>query len=483
MLMDETTYGGDAMLLLVGLYAHPDILAHTVNNCYKLQLFDPLTEPGYKALWDAMRKSHAHYGERPTPYMVNNDVAQQFELITAPLRPRAWEQLQMILPLITDTPPYESRERVRERLEKALQKAIGIQMAEESWTVMEVEEHAAKLSGMANLLMNSMPTNSVRKRPLAKDIRAQILRVTPRYRWGVNYWDDSGNSWYKKEVHGLLGPSGGGKTVNACNIAEALLRAGFKVAIALYEQALEEDVAQRLYANLGNVSMDHLRGKNYEEIDPVARAKMERAADAYVDKLMVLDMVGENAGTGGPQELFQHLQEERRETGFWPDMVIVDWLGEMALRYEKRLKTQDNSLRITMESIMSDLNQFKETPGNETTFLVLHQTSTNAQGAGPGYRPNRTDAHEFRSFANKCDSCCQLGNMDSDGLCWYIPGKIRRGQKTERILRLDPKYMRFEDVSDHYQAHPGGGGFISNDMAADRAEQNSTQEDFTADVQ
>lgn len=471
------------MLLILGLYAHPDMLAHTVANCSHLALFDELVEPGFKIVWEAMAEGQKQYGKRPTPFMVCNDITVKFASLTEPLRMRAWPQLENLLPMITDGPPLEDRERVRDRLSKALQKAIGIQAAEERWINMEVEEQAARLAGMATLLRNVAPSASVRKRPLAAENREQILRITPRFSWGLPYWDASGSDWYIKEVHGLLGPSGGGKTINACTIAEAQLRAGRKVALALYEQALEEDVAQRLYSNISNVSMKHIRGKNYKDIDPHIRQKMDRAAAQYEENLLVLDMVGENAGNGGPEELFQHLQEERRETGFWPDLVIVDWLGEMALRYEKAKMTSDGSLRYTMEQIMSDLNQFKETPGNETTFLVLHQTSTNAQAAGPNYRPKRTDAHEFRSFGNKCDSCCQLGTMTEDGLCFFIAGKARRGQRRERIIKLNPEYMRFYDVSGEYQEHPAGRGFMTHEAAGDYAAANEGMEgDITSHV-
>lgn len=471
------------MLLLLGLYSHPDMLAHASANCSHLDLFDELTEPGFKILWEVMSEAQTQYGKHPTPFMVSNDVTLKFEGLTEAMSMRALPQIQLILPLITDDPPIEDRERVRERLEKALQKAIGIQAAEERWTVMDVEEQAAKLAGMANLLRNVAPAASVRKRPLAAEIRSSILRVTPRYSWGLPHWDASGSDWYIKEIHGLLGPSGGGKTVNACTIAEAQCRAGRNVALALYEQALEEDVAQRLYSNLSNVSMKHLRGMEYENIEPAIKAKMDRAGDKYNNQLIVLDMVGENAGNGGPQELFQHLQEERRETGFWPDLVIVDWLGEMALRYENARATPDGSLRYAMESIMSELNQFKETPGNETTFLVLHQTSTNAQAAGPNFRPKRTDAHEFRSFGNKLDSCCQLGTMDDNGICFFIAGKVRRGQRHERIIKLNGEYMRFHDVSGEYQENPGGRGFMTHADAGAIATANEGAEgDITTHV-
>jgi hypothetical protein len=474
----------DAMMLLIGLWAHKDLLAHAVEKCSDLQLFDPLAESGLHLIWECLVASHKTYNKCPTEFMLNGDVARAFAAVATSPNPPKLEQIDKVLPMMSDKQPVESRERVQERLIIRLQVAVHIGLREDSKKFMTPGEQARRMSEMSDLLNNAVPESSVRKRPLDPALRKQLLRVTPRYSWGLPYWDCSGSTWYKKEIHGLLGPSGGGKTVNACTIAESTLRAGMNVALVLYEQALEEDVTQRLYANLCSISMDKLRGKNYEELDPEVQDKMDRVSAKYIDHLMVLDMVGENAGNGGPQEMFQHLREERESSGFWPDLIIVDWLGEMALRYSKQASEQDGGIRRTMEHFMSEFNQFKETPGNETTFLVLHQTSTNAQGAGPGYRPKRTDAHEFRSFANKCDSCCQIGTMDNDNICWFIPGKVRRGQRTERIIKLNGEYMRFEDVSNQYQEHPTGGSFITRDAAGEMAARNEVEEeDFSSVVQ
>ena len=121
----------------------------------------------------------------------------------------------------------------------------------------------------------------------------------------------------------------------------------------MYEQALEEDVAQRIYANLANISMDEIRGKDYDDIAPAIMEQMIKAAEEFQDKLLVLDMVGEDAGTGGVPELTAQLAEEKRDTGWVADLVILDWLGEMAERYDNRPEGESWYRRLC-ESFMTE---------------------------------------------------------------------------------------------------------------------------------
>jgi len=164
----------------------------------------------------------------------------------------------------------------------------------------------------------------------------------------------------------------------------------------------------------------------------------------------------QDAGTGGVAELKAQIKEEEEASGFVPDLVIIDWLGEMVMRYNG-LGDSDAAYRRCCEKFMSELVQFKEDHG--CAILVLHQTNTKAQGLSATTPPNKTMAHEFRSFANKCDSCSVLGVMDRvSRVCWFIPDKSRRSASEDRKIRLNGKYMRFEDVSSTYTAY--GPSFI-----------------------
>jgi len=462
------------MLLLVGLYYNEDLLRHTVEKSVDLELFNPMTEPGYRVLWNCLRDSYKTLNEVPNPLILFNSARVHIEMSDPLVKILVAKQVAEVAHHLGTNLNIVSRAHTHKLLKEAFHKAILTKLPGMGSNLMEADKLAESLASMSNTLEGVIPKQGVRKRPLRAENRRKVLRVRPRYKWGIDYWDAAGGSWYKKEIHGFLGPTGGGKTTNMVMVATRQIREGRKVAIALYEQALEEDVAQRIFANLAGISMNHLRHIDYDDIDPVIMDKINKSADQYQEYLVVLDMVGEDAGTGGVRELTDHLDEERRETGWYPDLVMVDWLGEMVQRYE-HMTSADSAYRRTCEKFMSELNQYKENEGNDCTFLIFHQTNTQAQTRGPTHKPSKHDAHEFRSFPNKCDSCCVLGTMDRQlQVCWFIPGKDRRNKTDDRLIQLDGAYMRFNDVTEKFH-DPGNGAFVENLSAGYGATQEPIQ--------
>jgi hypothetical protein len=441
----------DSMYLVVGLYAYDDLLEHTARAFEGFELFNGLADPGYKLVWECIRDTYLNTGAKPTPRMLVNQCMEHLASIDIVTRDRA--EAQVVSVFANDNLGSGTELLKREHVQALLKTASRRAAVDKMLTVSTLDDKSSDgliehVSDVATMLKNVVPKRSVRKRPLAKEERTRLLRVTKRWRWGIDYWDEAGLTWYKKEIHGLLGPTGGGKTTNMTNIATRQLKEGRKVLIALYEQCLEEDVEQRILSNLANVSMNELRDRNEEDIDPKVRDKIDAACEKYVDNLVVFDMVGEDAGTGGVEELKAQIAEEEKETGFFPDLIIVDWLGEMVTRYEK-LGSGDSAKRQCHDKFMSEIVQYKE--DRECSFLILHQTNTIAQSMSPGSKPDKTMSHEFRSFANKCDTCSVLGVMDHDlKVCWFIPDKSRRSQSITRKIKLDGEYMRFRDVSKEY---------------------------------
>lgn len=464
--MDEPKFGEEPMLLLLGLYAHEDLLKHAIRVVGEYEIFDELKSPGYRLLWITLRDSYVEFQERPSPAILLNRTTQDLSKVSYLSRDLAVKQIQLCIPLLHPNTQLECKEAVQRHLKNALAACIRHEMTQIPKKPKNPEDLAKELAGMSETLSAEVTKKSVRKRPLERENRAKVLRFKPRRHWGIDYWDKSGMDWDEREMHGLLGPTGGGKTVNAVNIAVRQLRERRNVVLALYEQALEEDVAQRIFANLANISMKHLRGKNYDEIDPKIHEKLDKVGEEYSQYLMVYDMVGEDAGQNGPDELFAYLDEEREETGWYPDLIIIDWLGEMVTRFMgSPLHNGRDDFRRVCENFMSKFNQYKENPRNATTFLILHQTSTEANSFSPSKKPQRTDSYDFKAFANKCDTCSILGTMEAHtNLCWFIPGKSRRSAKVDRIVQLNGEYMRFIDVTDDYRVNPVGHGFISTSV-------------------
>ena len=104
----------------------------------------------------------------------------------------------------------------------------------------------------------------------------------------------------------------------------------------------------------------------------------------------------------------------------------------------------------------------------------MHQTNTKAQTSSPGYRPSKGDAHEFRAFGNKCDSCSVLGVMDPVlNVCLFVPDKIRRGARVDRVIQLNGSFMRFTDVTGKFTLV--NGTFV--DAAARAAAEDDVEDD------
>jgi len=468
----------DAKFLVVGLYVHDDLLAHASRNFEGYELFNAFGDPGYRIMWNCIRDTYLTTGEKPTLLMLLERTPPMLESIDVIARRTANLQIADAVKTLSlfDGSEIIGREHTMKLLEAASRRAakdklLGINSLDEDTTPALID-HA---EGVARMLKNVAPKQGVRKRPLAPEQRSLLLRATARWNWGIDYWDAAGLKWYKKEIHGLLGPTGGGKTVNVTNIATRQLKEFRNVMIALYEQALEEDVEQRILSNLAGVSMDELRDRNECDISQRVRDKIETVCAQYVDRLVVLDMIGEDAGNGGVEELKAQIAEEKRETGFEPDLLIIDWLGEMVMRYDG-LGNSDAAYRRCCEKFMSELVQFKEDTGY--AILVVHQTNTHAQSLSPASKPNKTMAHEFRSFANKCDTCCVLGTMDRDEqVCWFVPDKSRRSNAPDRIIKLDGAYMRFSDATDEYE--PMNNRFVTR--AAAQAVRDELEEQIQRD--
>lgn len=440
----------DAKLLVAGLYAYDNVLTHAATTFEGYDIFDVYTEPGYRLVWECIRDTWKNTEVKPTKYTLLEQVKILLNGTDLLTRARAEGQVTSAMNTIINIEEPIAREHTQVLLEAAgrraaVDKLLQVHTLEDNSTGALIEH----VDGISAVLGSVTPKRGVRKRPLEKKERTRLLRMTTRWKWGIDYWDTAGLRWYKKEIHGLLGPSGGGKTTNMTNIATRQLKEGRKVLIALYEQPLEEDVEQRILSNLSGVKMDELRDKNEDEFSPAAAAKIDAACELYVDNLVVLDMIGEKAGNGGVAELKAHIAEEKRATGFEPDLIIVDWLGEMVQRYDL-LGPSDAAYRRTCEKFMTEMVQYKEDTGY--SFLILHQTNTHAQSLSCAAVPNKTMSHEFRSFSNRCDSCSVLGTMNkSQQICWFIPDKSRRSATNDRKVKLNGDYMRFEDVTNEYE--------------------------------
>ena len=123
----------------------------------------------------------------------------------------------------------------------------------------------------------------------------------------------------KKSLNIILAGTGVGKSLAMCHMATANLLDGKNVLYITMEMA-EEKIAERIDANILNVSLDELKQlprQSYEK-------KMERVKGKTSGKLIVKEYPTAAAGTGH----FRHLLNELKlKKSFKPDIIYIDYLN------------------------------------------------------------------------------------------------------------------------------------------------------------
>jgi replicative DNA helicase len=123
----------------------------------------------------------------------------------------------------------------------------------------------------------------------------------------------------KKTLNIILAGTGVGKSLAMCHMASANLIEGKNVLYITMEMA-EEKIAQRIDANLLNVTLDDLEKMSKDMYDK----KIERVKGKTSGKLIVKEYPTASAGSGH----FRHLLNELRlKRSFVPDVIYVDYLN------------------------------------------------------------------------------------------------------------------------------------------------------------
>lgn len=135
----------------------------------------------------------------------------------------------------------------------------------------------------------------------------------------------------KKTLTILLGGIGAGKSLCMCHMAAANLMMGYNVLYITMELA-EERVAERIDANLMNVTLDEL----YELPRDVYKKKIDRIKEKTAGNLVVKEYPTSGAGSGN----FRHLLNELRlKKNFKPDIIYIDYIN---ICTSSRLKNSGN---------------------------------------------------------------------------------------------------------------------------------------------
>lgn len=134
-----------------------------------------------------------------------------------------------------------------------------------------------------------------------------------------------------KTLNVILAGTGVGKSMFMCHCASAHLMAGLNVLYITLEMS-EEKIAERIDANIMNVTMDELEAMPKD----VYERKIGRVREKTVGKLIIKEYPTASASSSNFRYLFNELKLKRN---FVPQVVYIDYLNICA---SARLKTGTN---------------------------------------------------------------------------------------------------------------------------------------------
>ncbi|NBP02340.1 MAG: DNA primase [Proteobacteria bacterium] len=145
-------------------------------------------------------------------------------------------------------------------------------------------------------------------------------RVESRIPFDLDYFNKITNGGLpNKTLNVVLAGTGVGKSLFMCHVAASVLSQGKNVLYITMEMA-EERIAERIDANLMNITLDQLKDLPKQ----IFSNRIDKIKDKTTGKLIIKEYPTAGAHTGHFKSLLNELQLKRQ---FKPDMIIVDYLN------------------------------------------------------------------------------------------------------------------------------------------------------------
>ena len=171
-----------------------------------------------------------------------------------------------------------------------------------------------------------------------------------------------------KTLNVVLAGTGVGKSLFMCHVASAVLAQNKNVLYITLEMA-EERIAERIDANLMNISLDQLKDLPKQMFD----SRIEKIRGKTEGKLIIKEYPTTGAHVGHFKALLNELQLKRQ---FKPDVIIIDYLNICA---SSRFKAGSNINSYTLvKSIAEELRGMAV----EEDVPILSATQTTRGGYG-----------------------------------------------------------------------------------------------------
>jgi len=194
-------------------------------------------------------------------------------------------------------------------------------------------------------------------------------KIESRIPFDLDYFNKITNGGMpNKTLNVCLAGTGVGKSLFMCHVAASVLAQNKNVLYITLEMA-EERIAERIDANLMNITMDQLKDLPKAIFDN----RIEKIKDRTQGKLIIKEYPTAGAHTGHFKALLNELQLKRQ---FKPDLIIIDYLNICA---SSRFKGGANINSYTLiKSIAEELRGMAV----EENVPILSATQTTRGGYG-----------------------------------------------------------------------------------------------------
>ena len=440
------------MLLLASMTRNKPLFEEAASRLKGKPLFNNLADPVSAFIWSAMLGVAEATGVSPSAEVVTTEVYARLEGLSG-LDAGLAASIKAAMGTIKTLDPGEDVYKVGMLyLDTAITEALAISWRDTLSRLDSMEDMRRYADGIASDLAASTSSKNALVKPL--DSLDRLLEHKDRHSFGVRVLDlVTGGGIAGGEALGVLGPTGGGKTVLAVGMAcERALRRRNAV-LASYEQTAKGDVSERICAYMAGETVDVFRDKALVEVPDDIRARLRASNESYGRYLSIMDMASEGRGFGGADELVANL-DKMIAAGELPSLVIVDWLGSLIMRYLSANELDQSQYRAVGHMAIDKLSSHARR--NDYGLVIIHQLRTEAARANPYVKPQATDAHEFRAFPYFLDGCVCLGTLDKDTkVGWMCMDKFRRGSVGDIMVRLDGGRVRFEPAHGYTTDHRG----------------------------
>ena len=473
----------EADYLVASVMMLPDVRTSAMKSLGGAPLFDPLLHPSHAMIWDGVVKlAGVSENSEISP------VSLACEIKSANTSPNQAETLNEALEFLHDlsvevkpgdlSPVYAGK--ILEAFVVEAKKALFI----------------AKLSDIDDLSgLSSFTEDTVREvsqiaytgaptieSPL-DDPEKFMPEQTP-LPTGIDWIDYlSGGGHCEGETIGVLGPTGGGKTLTATSMIIARCKRESHTLLVTCEQNVAGDVSTRLYTRLlddmngdllrdykdplhpdlegARVDVSFFRKYPYRSWPKVVKDRYQELKAKYSKYLHVVDFSAEidltdpkPQGMQGVKDIDLTLDTLEKQ-GKHVEFLLVDWLWPAVDRwfsYGNVTKRFSNRLEAAFQYIM-ELKQI--TTKRKTVTFLFHQLDTAHTRASAQTQPNCADAWNIKSFAMMLSHCYVIGNRDKESQVMWLGNDKARTNLPQYILGKMDGAMGVIERTDGYELSRG----------------------------